>query len=222
MKRIKSLSAAIIAVAMFVGSSAFADSRHPNETWRDRDRGNDRGGYSDRGGYHDNDRVTMEGHVRSFNRERDGFRVQLDRGNYSYFIPERHLRNRRDFRVGVSIRLGGVFRGGSIFVDAVDFPGGGGFYDPYHEGRGGYDYATVRGVVDRIDFRRDTLVLREQSTGRFVIVDMRDSDRRYRSVDLDDLRRGDFLVLSGEWIRGNVFAASRVESVRSRGGHGRY
>lgn len=224
MRKIKGLSAAIIAVAMFVGSSAFADSRHQNETWRGQDRGRDRGGNSDRGGYRDNDRVTMEGRIRSFNRDRDGYRVELDRGNYSYFVPERHLRNRgRDFRAGVSIRLGGVFRGGSIFVDAVDFPGAGGYSDPYYEGRGGYNnYGTVRGVVDRIDFRNDTLVVRDQATGRFVTVDMRRADHRSRSVDLDDLRRGDYVALSGEWVRGGVFAVSRVESVRSGRGYRRY
>ena len=211
MKRINGLSAAVIAAAVLVGTSAFADSRPQNETWREQNRGGNRGGYSDRGGYRDNDRVTLEGRVSSFERERDGYRVHLDHNNYSFFVPERHIRNRRDFRVGISIRLGGVFRGGSIFVDAVDFPGA-------------YGHVSfVRGYVDRIDFRNDTLVLREEVTGRFITVDMRAADRRYRSVDLDDLRRGDFVSLSGDWLRGGLFGATRVESVTSgRGRSGRY
>lgn len=211
MKRINGLSAAMMVVVMLGASSAFADWRNQNGTSRDRDRG----GWSDRGTYRDNDRVTLEGKVRSFERRNDGYQVHLDRGNYSFFVPERHLRNRRDFRVGVSIRLGGVFRGGSIFVDAVDFPGGGyngGYYDSRAEN-------FLRGTVERTDFRRDTIVLREQGTGRFVTVDMRGTDRRFRSIDVEDLRRGDFVSLSGDWSRGGVFSAYRVESVDS--GRGR-
>jgi hypothetical protein len=212
MKRINGLSAAVAAVVVLVASSAFADWRNQNETSRDRNRG----GQSDRGGYRDNDRVTLEGKVRSFERRNDGYQVYLDRGNYSFFVPEQHLRNRRDFRVGVSIRLGGVFRGGSIFVDAVDFPGGGGYGGGYYDSRA---ENFLRGTVERIDFRRDTIVLRDQETGRFVTVDMRGADRRERSVDLEDLRRGDFVSLSGDWSRGGVFSAYRVESVNS--GRGR-
>ena len=211
MKRINGLSAAMVAVVMLVASSGFADWRSQNETSRDRNRG----GNSDRGSYRDNERVTLEGKVRSMDRRGDGYRVELDRGNYSFFVPERHLRNRNDLRVGVSIRLGGVFRGGSIFVDSVDYPGGGGYYDS----RRSDDF--LRGTVERVDFRRDTLVLRDQATGRFVTVDMRGADRRYRSVDLEDLRRGDFVALSGDWSRAGVFSAYRVESVNSSRGYGR-
>jgi hypothetical protein len=205
MRRINGLSAAVAAVVVLVASSAFADWRSQNETSRDRDRGS----YSDRGGYRDNERVTLEGKIRSMDRRGDGYRVELDRGNYSFFVPERQLRNRgRDLRVGVSVRLGGVFRGGSVFVDAVDYPRGGGYYDS--------SYSTgLRGIVERVDYRRDTLVLRDQATGRFVTVDMRDADRRYRSVDLEDLRRGDVVSLSGDWTRGGIFSASRIESVNS-------
>src|SRR5437016_1615843 len=154
MRRINGLSAAVIATIVLSGSSAFADSRHQNETWRDQDRGRDSGRYSDRGSYRDNDRVTMEGRVRSFDRDGVGYRVQLDRGNYSFRVPERYLRNHaRDFRVGVSVRLGGIFRNGSIFVDAVEFPGGGS-NDPYYGGRNSNN-GYVSGVVERIDFRND-------------------------------------------------------------------
>jgi len=58
------------------------------------------------------------------------------------------------------------------------------------------------------------IVLRDQATGRFVTVDMRGADRRSRSIDLEDLRRGDLVSLSGHW-RGGVFTAYRVEGVNS-------
>ena len=212
MRKINGLSAVLAVAVVVLGTSAFADSRPQNETWRDQNRGYDRDrGDRDRS-YRDNDRVTLEGRISAMERERDGYRVHLDHSNYSFFVPERHLRNRRDLRVGLSIRLGGVFRGGSVFVDAVDYPGGGGGY---------YDsYDFVHGVVDRVDYRRDVLVLRDERTGRFVTVDMRNTDRRGR-IDADDLRRGDIVSLSGQWIRG-TFVAYRVDDVRSgRYGYGR-
>lgn len=210
MRKINGLSAAIIAAAMLVGTSAFADWRPQNETWRDHDRGYDR---DRRDGYRDNDRVSLEGRITAMDREHDGYRVQLDRSDDSFFVPEERLRDRgRDFRVGVSIRLGGVFHDGRIFVDAVDFPGYGGGREPYYEGRDNRD-GFVRGVVDRIDHRRGILVLRDERSGRFVTIDMRDTERRGR-IDTDDLRRGDFVSLSGRWDHG-VFVAWRVDSVRS-------
>jgi hypothetical protein len=207
MKRINGLTAAAIAAAMLVGTSAFADSRPQNETWRDQDRGHQRDG-----AYRDNDRFTGEGRITAMERERDGYRVHLDHSDYAFFVPEQHLHNRgRDLRVGLSVRLGGVFRGGSIFVDAVDFPGGGA-YEPYLGARD-YNDGFIRGVVERVDYRRDVLVLRDERTGRFVDVDMRGTDRRGR-IDADDLRRGDVVSLSGRWVRG-AFVAYRVDSVRS-------
>src|SRR5712692_10757195 len=71
-KRFAMLTAATFAVSMFAGASAFADSRHSDETWRARDQGYDR---SDRGNnngnrrYRNNERVTVQGRVQSFSRE---------------------------------------------------------------------------------------------------------------------------------------------------------
>ena len=123
MKRINGLSAAILAGAMLLGTSAFADWRPQNETWRDRD----------------------------------------------------HEYSRSAF---------------------------------------------VRGVVQRVDYRRDLLVLRDDRTGAFLTIDMRATGRRGR-IDADDLRRGDVVSLSGDWVRG-TFVAWRVDSVRSGYGYRRW
>lgn len=211
MRKIQKLAAVIAATFVVCGASAFADSRHQDETRRG-SRGNQ--GQSDRG-YRDNERVTGEGRVTSVSRDRGGYRVQLDRGGYGYYVPESALRSRgRDLRTGVSVRLGGVFRGGWINVDVVDWPGGGGggYYDDRYDGRA-YGNGYVRGAVERVDFRRGTIELRDDSTGRFVTVDMRRTARR--SVDLEDLRRGDYVEISGQWVRG-VFEAHRIDGVRSR------
>jgi len=210
--------ASAMAVAALLSTSAFAETRHRDETWRDDSRNDNRGEYRE------NQRGTFEGHISSLNRDRDGYRVQLDRGGYSFWVPESHVRNRqRDFRVGASIRLGGIFRGGSIFVDVVDWPNDGRYNDDryndgrYNDGRyrdnRSYDRGYLRGVVERVDYRRGVVEVRESSTGRFVTVDM---DRRSsRGVDLSDLRRGDAVTFAGDWRRGNVFEAYSIESVRS-------
>lgn len=217
MRKINSLRAVIAAATIVIGASAFAESRPQNESWRDRDRDRN-GSYEgiDRA-YHDNDRVTLEGRVTSFQRESAGYRVQLGSSNYWFFLSESHLRNRRDFRVGISVRLSGVFHGGTIFVDSVSYPNGYGYDDGYDRPCADYRDA-VRGVIDRIDYRRDLLVVRDERTGRFVTVEMRLTDPCGR-IDADDLRRGDFVELWGGWSSG-TFVAHRVAEVRSGGGYG--
>jgi hypothetical protein len=71
--------------------------------------------------YRENQRVNVSGRVNSFNRERNGYRVYLDSGNY--WIPDARFGNRaRDLRVGVSLSFGGIFRGGVFGIDAVSWP----------------------------------------------------------------------------------------------------
>jgi hypothetical protein len=153
------------------------------------------------GSYRDNQRVNASGRITSLSHERDGYRVQLDRGRESYWIPASRMRNRNNLRVGVSIVLGGIFRGGRIDVDAVNWPGDRGYNDNY-----------VRGTVERIDYRSDVLLLRDANTGRTIEVDMRDT-RRSSRLDLNDLRRGDYIEVSGDWLRGGTFVADRIEAV---------
>jgi hypothetical protein len=163
--------------------------------------------------YRENERVNATGRVTAFSHERDGYRVQLDRGG-SFWVPESRIRNHvRDLRVGISIALGGIFRGGSINVDAVSWPGDNGGYYGNNSGYGNEGY--VRGVVQGIDFRRDVMTLRDDASGRLIDVDLRGTQRTSR-LDANDLRRGDYVTLSGGWLRGGIFSASRIESVRTR------
>ncbi|HEV7919370.1 MAG TPA: hypothetical protein VGR02_01120 [Thermoanaerobaculia bacterium] len=209
----KSLSAYAVkltgtaALAALLTTSAFADSRHQDQTYR---ASNDRRQSETNRGYRENDRVTMQGHISSFSHERNGYRVQLDRGNESYWVPDSYVRNRtRDLRVGVSINLGGVFRGGSVYVDAVSWPDGGGYTDSYRNN-------SLRGTVDRVDSRRSTVWVRDDSSRRIVEVDMR-AERRGR-LNIGDLRRGDRVELTGDWTRSGLFVATRIEDIRN----GRY
>jgi hypothetical protein len=156
------------------------------------------------GSHRENDRVNRSGRVSSISRDRDGYRVQLDRGD-SFWIPSTRLGNRaRDLRVGVSISLGGIFQGGMINVDAVTWPSASGY---------GYDQGSVSGVVESIDYRSGILMLRDDASGISINVDMRSA----QSARVD-LRPGDYVTLSGNWVRGNVFDAYRIDAVNN----GRY
>jgi len=147
--------------------------------------------------YRENQRVTAQGKVSSFSRERDGYRVRLDRGRESYWVPQSYFRNRgRDLRVGVSVVFGGVFRGGNVYVDDVNYN------DGYNQGQG-----YVRGVIQEVDYRGGTAWVRDEATGRPITVDLRRNDDRR-------LRRGDYVELSGQWGRDGIFDAYRIERVR--------
>ena len=164
-------------------------------------------------GHRDNERVTVEGRIRTIRRERDGYRVELDRGGESFWVPERSLRSHAgEFRVGRSVRLAGLFRGGIINVDIVDWPP----YPPVPERRREVT-GLVRGVIERIDYRHDLLVLRQEESGRLITVNMIRADRRWnRAVDFDHLRRGDFISLAGDWTPAGRFSCYRIENIRTR------
>ena len=201
----KRVAVAVIALTALVSSSVFADSRPEDRTWRD---GNARRSESHQR-YRDNERVTVQGRVSRLTHERDGYRVWLDRGNYSYWVPSSRMRG-RNLSVGISVVLGGIFRGNVVYVDDLGYPGGG-YNDRY-----GREY--VSGVIERIDYRRANVTLRDRRSSRYVTVDMDRLDRNGRGVDFNDLRRGDYVTIAGDWDRGNVFEAFRIESVRN----GRY
>jgi hypothetical protein len=221
-KKNKQLSfglAAAVAVAPLLGTSAFADSRHADETsWRNggrRDRGEDRrrgdetrndrdwdrNGNRDRD--HDRDRndsyrnerqpYFAHGRVSRVDRDRDGYRVWVGSERYPFYVPSRHYQRDR-FRVGVVIQLGGYYN-----------PAG--YYD-YYDGRSGrgYDRADLRGVVESVDYRRDAFVVR---TGRrYVTVFSTDNLRRR------EMRRGDVVDVYGSWTRDGVFRAYDVDVIR--------
>jgi len=90
--------------------------------------------------YRETQRSNETGRITSFARERDGYRVGLDRGR-SYWVPESRGRG---LRVGLSINLGSLF----------GYPAG------Y-----GYDNGYVRGVIDRVDYRTGTVWLQDDRSG---------------------------------------------------------
>ena len=214
MNRIKQFGAVLTVAALFA-TSTFAEDRHRNGSgdWR-----NGRNERRDDRGRRD---LSAQGRISNMQRDRDGYRVQLDRGSQWYYVPSSAFRSNRggrnfDLRVGVSIRLGGGYYDDRGYISCNDA-----YVDDayYRDGGSGYDRGVVRGTVQRVDYRRNVLEVRDERSGRYVTVDMRSAERRgrrSRGVDVSDLRRGDYIELEGQWLRGNVFEAYRIDSVDSR------
>ncbi|HEX9981839.1 MAG TPA: hypothetical protein VGF69_01115 [Thermoanaerobaculia bacterium] len=154
----------------------------------DRNRGGsydrNRGGHGSRQPYH------TRGRVSRYDSWNGGYRVWVHGAPYPFFVPLSHWR-RSPFRVGVVINIGGYYN-----------PLG--YYD-YYDGPA-VTTAAMRGVVESVDYRRDTFVLRNEATGSFVTVRSRGGDR-----DLERVRPGDYVEIDGDWSRGGVFEAYRLE-----------
>ena len=147
------------AIALLLATSAAAQSRgdwnrsNDDQRRETRDnRGNDQ--------YRENQRINASGRISSFSHERDGYRIRLEGNDRSFWVPQSSFGNRaRDLRAGVSIGLGGVFRGGSIYVDAVSWPNDGyGYNNGY-----GYDRGFLRGTIERVRARLSPPEFRRQS-----------------------------------------------------------
>ncbi len=187
-------------------------SRHGNYRNDNGSHRNDNNNY--RNESRNNNRFSEQGRVRSFTRERDGYRVYLDRGAHSYWVPSSRL-GRRQLRVGIDIRLGGIFNGSYVDVDALGYPGDPYYNDPYYNGGGysdRYNEGFLSGRVERVDYRFGTLLLRDNRSGRVIEVNMRSTEHR-RGLDFEDVRRGDLITLAGSWDDG-YFHAYRIDSVR--------
>ena len=237
--KIAAILAAAATMTMLVTTSASAEDRHRDGTWRNNgsssrdggsyrnnERNNNDRRYESRNDNRRNDnrrndnrryesrndnRFDERGRISRFTHERDGYRVWLG-GARSYWIPESRL-GRRRLSVGLDIRLGGIFNGTWVDVDALGWPGDPYYNDGYYNGYGTNRYdGYLTGRVERVDYRSGTMLLRDDRSGRVFEVDMRATDRR-GGVDFDDLRPGDRVTLGGSWD-GGYFHAYRIDGVR--------
>ena len=137
------------------------------------------------------------GRVNRVERYNSGFRVWIGGAPYPFFIGGDRWA-RFPLRVGLGVRLGGYW-------DPL------GYYNAYDVGP--YAYSTagdIHGVVESVDYRRGTAVLRS-----FVTVVLRGNDPR-----LGSLRPGDYVDLSGAWNRAGVFDAFNVAEIRGGAPYG--
>lgn len=139
--------------------------------------------YNHRQPYYAHGRVSRVGRYRS------GYRVWLHGSRYPFFVPAAHYHRDR-FRIGLMINLGGYYN-----------PAG--YYDYYDYGVRAQSRGELRGIVESVDYRRDTFVIRNEASGSFVTVVMRDRRREFRP--------GDYVEVYGDWSRSGVFRAYDVD-----------
>ena len=215
MKKTLSFLAIAATVATLAAPSLFADSRHQDRTNDDwRQSRNSRG-------------LVVEGRIRDIDRERNGFVIRLDRGDALLFAERdtdvvSYVRNRGGDRT----RVGNLDRGdkiratgyadsrGYVIVQRIDL-----VYDGRKDGRNDRNDRDARyltGTVQSLDLRHGLLVIRDDRTGRFVTVTVRYRERDDASESIDNLRRGDRVVVGGELQRNGEFEADRIDRERRR------
>jgi hypothetical protein len=155
------------------------------------------------------------GRIERFERWNGGFRIYLGGAPYPFFVPEAYFRS-HGLRIGLSLRLGGYYNPLGYY-DYYDGPYYDGAYYGSNYGSGPVTSGDLRGVVESVDYRRGTIVLRDDVSGNFVTTVMRGRDRV-----LDSLRPGDYVVLSGDWVRGGVFEAYRADLLNDGRDNGYY
>lgn len=167
-------------------SAGYADRSHDSNrggSWR-----GDRHS-SSRGSAHRGEPYHTRGRVSRVDRHGGGYRVWIAGAHYPFFIPDRYYHHDR-FRVGLTINLGGYYNRGGYYD----------YYDGYNAGV--TSAGALRGVVESVDYRRGTFVVRNDATGSFVTVIM---SRRQ-----EDVRPGDYVEISGDWTRSGLFEAYDV------------
>jgi hypothetical protein len=144
------------------------------------------------------------GHVTRIAPYHGGYQVWLG-GGYPFFVSSAWYHSHH-LAVGLNINLGGYWNPAGYYDQ----------YDGYYNTQG-----ELRGIVESVDYRRGTAVVRDDLSGSFVTIAMRGRDSR-----LGNLRQGDFVTLGGEWSRNGVFSAYNVldqqYAGRDYGRDGRY
>ncbi|HSP35534.1 MAG TPA: hypothetical protein VLU46_14580 [Thermoanaerobaculia bacterium] len=152
--------------------------------------------------YRPHEFVRSYGRVERFERWHGGYRVWLG-GLYPIFVPF-DVWGRFPLRVGLYIGFGGYWDPFGYWSVNNYSPYYGDGYPQYYDG-GAYTSGVVHGVVESVDYRRGTMVVNDDVSRQFVTIEM-PRDRR-----MSDVRPGDYVELSGDWNRGGVFDAYRLE-----------
>jgi hypothetical protein len=164
-----------------------------------------RGGAYRGGNYYNNgSRFYGRGRVDRVVPYHGGYHVYLGGWGYPFFVPYRFYDPFR-FRIG-------LFVGFNAFYDPLGYYsvyGWPGYYPPpvyaagptvYRDGYNNYDGSELRGVVESIDLRSGTVLVIEDGSNRRTTALLPPRDRR-----VDDIRVGDYVELSGSWVRGRNY-----------------
>jgi hypothetical protein len=166
------------------------DGRFRNDGRYDRNRGGSR--YGNRQPYYANGRISR------CERYGGGYRVWIHGAAYPFYVPLAYWHHNR-FRVGLTIGLGGYYNPLGYYD----------YWDGYRDGvyNSGYraqSEADFRGVVESVDHRRDSFVVRNDETGNFITVVLRDERETLPRV-------GDYVAVRGDWTTRGYFRAYDID-----------
>ena len=156
-------------------------------------------------GFNDGRRFYGRGRIDRIVPYHGGYRVWLGGWGYPFFVPYRFYDPFR-FRLG-------LFIGVNAFYDPLGYYTMYGWpsdpYPPVYRDSGDYDNnASLRGIVESVDLQTGIVIVNDDSSRRRVAALLPPRDNR-----VDEIRPGDYVELSGEWVRGRGydFDADRLE-----------
>jgi hypothetical protein len=152
------------------------------------------GGYSgshNGGSYRQSQPYYAHGRVSNYSRYGGGYRVWVAGSPYPFYVPLAYWNPAR-FRVGVTIGLGGYYN-----------PGGYYDYGYYGARQDAYSRGEFAGVVESVDYRRESFVVRNEDSGSYITVLLND---RYERIP----RPGDVVQVRGDWSTAGYFRAYDV------------
>lgn len=165
----------------------------------------DRGEYQYRA-----DRISTQGQITSIRREGDRYRIVLNHGSYTYYVPAAMILS-RDIRVGDLVRIGGGVSGDDVIADYIAFSGDAGYAsDPSYRGVPYGSNGWMSGTVMSTNRRLNYITIRDDSSGLPVKIDVRNMDTK-RSVNVWRTRTGDHVSVDGSWENRETFKGLRVQ-----------
>jgi hypothetical protein len=156
------------------------------------------------------DRISTQGTVTNMTREGDQYRIVLNHGSYTYYVPAAMVQN-RDIRVGDQVRVGGIVSGDIVNGDYIAFSGQPGYAaDPSYRGVPAGSTGWLSGTVISVNRRLNFVTIRDDASGLPMKIDVRNMDTK-RSVNVWRTHRGDHISVNGSWENPDTFGASRIQ-----------
>ena len=157
------------------------------------------------------DRISTQGTIDSISRAGDQYRIVLDHGTYTYYVPMSSV-GARDLRVGSNVRISGLVAPNDVVnVDMLALPGEAYYItDPHYTALPYGTNGWMTGIVQRVDRHLGYLTLREDVSGQVFKIDVRHMNLR-KPVNVWGVRAGDRIAVNGSWEKADVFDAKRIE-----------
>lgn len=156
------------------------------------------------------DRISSQGPITGVERVGDQYKVTLNNGLYSYYVPMSMV-NGRDLRIGDSVRIDGLVSGERVNANMIAFTGEPSYtHDPYYRGVPYGSNGWLSGTVQRTDRHLGYVEIRDDATGQLMKVDVRHMNLR-RPVNVWGMRAGDHISINGSWEKRDLFDARRIE-----------